>query len=90
LFVHIQNKDEIIQIEEFFRNHVWTEPFLDTKEGKEFRAPFKALRKKYLLLNDQDVKLLQNDNIIPEDWLYESYKEQWLHILRIDANKDTG
>ncbi|XP_011499469.1 PREDICTED: protein germ cell-less [Ceratosolen solmsi marchali] len=90
LFVHIQSKDEIIQIEEFFRSHTWTEPFLDTKEGKEFCAPFKALRKKYLLLNDQDVKLLQNDNIIPEDWLYESYKEQWLHILRIDANKDTG
>lgn len=90
MFVHLQNNDETMQMEEFFRNQTWTEPFLDTKEGQEFSPPFRSLRKKYLLLNDQDVQILQNDNIIPEDWLYEAYKEQWLHLLRIDSNKDTG
>lgn len=90
MFVHVQDKDEALQHEEFYRNKTWTEPFLETKKGKEFSAPFKSLRKKYLLLNHQDVRILQNDNLMPEDWLYKSYKEQWLHILRIDSNKDTG
>ncbi|OXU32077.1 hypothetical protein TSAR_004851 [Trichomalopsis sarcophagae] len=90
LFVHVQDKDEASQHEEFYRNKTWTEPFLETKKGKVFSAPFKSLRKKYLLLNHQDVKILQNDNLMPEDWLYKSYKEQWLHILRIDSNRDTG
>lgn len=77
-------------MEEFFKNRTWAEAFLDTKEGKEFAAPFKSLRKKYLLMNVLDVKTLHDDNLIPESWLYQSYKEQWLHILKIDANKDTG
>lgn len=89
LFVRLQ-KDESVRISDFYSDNSWTEPFLDTKEGRNYSAPFKALRKKYLLLNDQDVRILHADNLIPEDWLYDAYKEQWLHILRIDANKDTG
>ncbi|KAJ8675027.1 hypothetical protein QAD02_010813 [Eretmocerus hayati] len=90
LYVHLEDRNDTTQMEEYYKNHPWTEPFLDTKEGREYCAPFKALRKKYLLLNDQDVKILYSDNIIPEDWLFEAYKEQWLHILKIDANNDTG
>ncbi|XP_043522310.1 protein germ cell-less isoform X3 [Frieseomelitta varia] len=90
LFVHVHNKEETLQIDEYFRNHKWTKPFLTTEEGKEFAAPFKALRMKYLLLHDQDVKILYSDNLIPHEWLHNAYKEQWLHLLRIDANKDRG
>ncbi|XP_078049926.1 germ cell-less isoform X1 [Augochlora pura] len=90
LFVHVHNKEETLQIDEYFRNHKWTEAFLITEEGREFAAPFKALRMKYLLLHDQDVKILYSDNLIPHEWLHNAYKEQWLHLLRIDANKDRG
>lgn len=45
---------------------------------------------KYLLLHDEDVKILYSDNLIPHEWLHNAYKEQWLHLLRIDANKDRG
>lgn len=90
LFVHIHNQEETLQIDEYFRNHKWIEPFLTTEKGAEFAAPFKALRMKYLLLHYQDVKILYSDNLIPPEWLHEAYKEQWLHLLRIDANKDRG
>ncbi|XP_015606242.1 protein germ cell-less isoform X2 [Cephus cinctus] len=90
LFVHIHNDEDPLQIDTYFKNHTWTEPFLATDEGKEFAAPFKTLRMKYLLLHDQDVQILYSDNLIPPDWLHNAYKEQWLHLLRIDARKDRG
>lgn len=88
--MQISNKEETVQIDEFFKNHTWTEPFLGTEDGKNYITPFKALRYKYLLLHDQDVNILNSDNLIPQEWLYDAYKEQWLHLLRIDANKDRG
>lgn len=90
LFVHIHNQEETLQINEFFKNHQWTKPFLITDEGKEFAAPFKALRMKYLLLHNLDLKMLYSDNLIPHEWLHDAYKELWLHLLRIDARKDRG
>ncbi|KAL2734384.1 protein germ cell-less [Vespula squamosa] len=90
LFVHLKNRDETVEMDEYFRNHTWTEPFLTTEEGKEYATPFKALRMKYLLLHDQDVKILYSDDLIPSSWLHDAYKEQWLHLLRIDASKDKG
>lgn len=76
-------------MEEFYNSPTWKKPFLEN-EGSEYAEPFKALRMKYLLLHNHDVKILQTDNLIPESWLHEAYKEQWLHLLNIDANKDMG
>ncbi|XP_043286018.1 protein germ cell-less [Venturia canescens] len=90
LFVHMTNKEDAIQVDDYYKNHTWTQPFLSTEEGKKFAPPFKALRMKYLLLHDQDVEILYSDNLIPSEWLHNAYKEQWLHLLRIDANKDRG
>ncbi|XP_012276724.1 protein germ cell-less isoform X2 [Orussus abietinus] len=91
LFVHVHdNTEETVQMEEYFKYHSWKEPFLVTPEGKEFATPFKALRMKYLLLHDQDVKILYSDNLIPPEWLHNAYKEQWLHLLQIEASKDNG
>lgn len=90
MFVHVHSEEEVMQLDDYFRNHTWTTAFLGTERGKEYAAPFRALRTKHLLLHDQDVKILYSDNLIPEEWLYEAYREQWLHLLRIDANKDRG
>ncbi|XP_046424555.1 protein germ cell-less isoform X1 [Neodiprion virginianus] len=90
LFVHLQKKEEVVQIEEFYKNHTWSEPFLITEEGRAYAAPFKSLRMKHLLLHHQDVKILYGDNLIPPEWLNTAYKEQWHHLLRIDSNKDCG
>ncbi|XP_012538133.1 protein germ cell-less [Monomorium pharaonis] len=90
LFAHTHNCEETLKIDEYFKNHKWTEPFLTTEEGKEYAAPFKALRMKYLLLHEQDDKILYSDNLIPPDWLHSAYREQWLHLLRVDGNKDRG
>ncbi|KAG5336386.1 GCL protein, partial [Acromyrmex charruanus] len=91
LFAHIHDYEhETLKIDEYFKNHKWTEPFLTTEEGKEYAAPFKALRMKYLLLHEQDDKILYSDNLIPSDWLHSAYREQWLHLLRVDGNKDRG
>ncbi|XP_024886625.1 protein germ cell-less-like [Temnothorax curvispinosus] len=93
LFAHLctlYNYEETLKIDEYFKNRKWTEPFLTTEEGKEYAAPFKALRMKYLLLHEQDDKILYSDNLIPPDWLHGAYREQWLHLLRVDGNKDRG
>lgn len=90
LFAHTHNEEETPQIEEYFKNHQWTQPFLTMKEGKRYAAPFKALRMKYLVLHEQDVKLLYNDNLIPPDWMHDAYREQWLHVLRIDGHEERG
>ncbi|XP_014473350.1 PREDICTED: protein germ cell-less [Dinoponera quadriceps] len=90
LFAHTHNEEETLQIEEYFKNHTWTQPFLTTKEGKRFAAPFKTLRMKYLVLHEQDVKLLYSDNLIPPDWMHDAYREQWLHVLRIDGHEERG
>lgn len=90
LFAHTHDEEETLQIEEYFKNHTWTQPFLTTKEGQRFAAPFKALRMKYLVLHEQDVKLLSGDNLIPPDWMYDAYREQWLHVLRIDGHEERG
>lgn len=90
LFAHMHNYEETLKIDDYFKNHKWTEPFLTTEEGKEYAAPFRALRMKYLLLHEQDDKILYSDNLIPPDWLHNAYREQWLHLLRVDGNKDRG
>ncbi|XP_071651736.1 protein germ cell-less-like [Temnothorax longispinosus] len=93
LFAHLctlYNYEETLKIDEYFKNHKWTEPFLTTEESKEYAAPFKALRMKYLLLHEHDDKILYSDNLIPPDWLHDAYREQWLHLLRMDKNKDRG
>jgi len=90
LFTHIHSYEEILKIDEYYKNHKWTESFLTTEEGQEYAAPFKALRIKYLLLHEQDNKILYNDNLMPPDWLHNAYREQWLYLLRINANKDRG
>ncbi|KYQ52306.1 Protein germ cell-less [Trachymyrmex zeteki] len=90
LFTHMYDYEETLKIDEYFKNHKWTEPFLTSEEGKEYAAPFKALRMKYLLLHEQDEKILYSDNLIPPDWLHNAYREQWLHLLRVDGNKDRG
>ncbi|KAL6440528.1 hypothetical protein ACFW04_003204 [Cataglyphis niger] len=90
LFAHTHNYDDTMKIDDYFKNHKWTEPFLTTDEGKEYAAPFKALKMKYLLLHEQDDKILYNDNLIPPDWLYNAYREQWHHLLRVDGNLDRG
>lgn len=83
----MQNKEDT-EVDEYFKKHAWTKALFETAEGKEFAEPFRALRMKYLLLHDQDVKILNSDNLIPAEWLHDAYKEQWLHLLRIDADKD--
>ncbi|XP_039308354.1 protein germ cell-less [Solenopsis invicta] len=90
LFTHTHICEETMKMDEYFKNRKWTEPFLTTEEGKKYAAPFKALRMKYLLLHEQDDKILYSDNLIPPDWLHSAYREQWLHLLRVDGNKDRG
>ncbi|KAK0182164.1 hypothetical protein PV327_000327 [Microctonus hyperodae] len=90
LFIHLQNSEETTDISEYFKKHSWVEPLLNTMKDKKYVAPFRALRMKHLLLHDQDVKIIHSDNLIPSEWLHDAYKEQWLHLLRIDANKDRG
>ncbi|KAH0945205.1 hypothetical protein HN011_010739 [Eciton burchellii] len=90
LFAHTQNCEDIQGINKYYTNHKWREPFLITEEGKKYAAPFKALKMKYLLLQEQDDKILYSDNLIPPDWLHNAYREQWLHLLRIDGNEDRG
>lgn len=90
LYVQLNEDADVTKLEDYYRNHDWREPLLKTARGKPYVMPFKALRLKYLVAHDKDVQILNKDMIIPPDWLNPAFREQWLHLLRIDANKDCG
>lgn len=33
---------------------------------------------------------LENDNVVPKDWVQSAYKEHWQYFIRISLNEDLG
>lgn len=49
---------------------------------------FRAIRLENLVLNLCDIPAVVTDGIIPERWLLEAYRKQWLTMLEIfNGNK---
>lgn len=85
------NSNEIIsQATNFFSSLKSQTPFLQTTKGQRFVKPFLRLRMQHLINHPVDIKLILEDNIIPKDWLFNSFMVQWNSLIKIDNGLDAG
>lgn len=64
--------------------------FLDTEPGKPFIPVFKALRLQHIIRDFISCREVEKDRIIPGTWLLQQYRQQWISMLRIEQNIETG
>lgn len=64
--------------------------FLLTRQGAQFAKPFKKLRLQHLINHPVDIKIILEDNIIPQEWLHEPFMVQWNSLIKIDNCLDSG
>ncbi|XP_022255898.1 protein germ cell-less-like isoform X2 [Limulus polyphemus] len=82
-------KECVLEAHKFFQSHS-DRCFLDTTRGSQYLPTFKALRLQHLVNHHLDVELLEADHIVPIDWFYPVFKNQWYQMLRIDQGVDRG
>lgn len=87
---HINSNETISLASTYFSGLKSQTPFLQTKEGQRFVKPFRRLRMQHLINHPVDIKLILEDNIIPKDWLYNSFMVQWNSLIKIDNGLDNG
>ncbi|XP_040858556.1 germ cell-less protein-like 2 [Ochotona curzoniae] len=56
--------------------------FLETNEGMIFQPVFKSLRFQHIICDLTATAVIEQDNVIPPEWLSCVYKQQWLTLLR--------
>lgn len=85
------NASEIVtQASNYFTSLKSQTPFLQTRDGQRFVKPFLKLRMQHLINHPVDIKLILEDNIIPNDWLYLPFMVQWNALIKIDNCLDSG
>lgn len=85
------NASEIVtQASIYFSSLKSPTPFLQTRIGQRFVKPFLKLRMQHLINHPVDIKLILEDNIIPNDWLYLPFMVQWNALIKIDNCLDSG
>ncbi|EDO42633.1 predicted protein [Nematostella vectensis] len=72
------------------RNQLTDTSLLESDEGKPFVPAFRAVRLEHVINDARSVQLLENDNVLPQDWLHPLYKAQWTRMLTVYQNLDTG
>ncbi|KAG5835145.1 hypothetical protein ANANG_G00269040 [Anguilla anguilla] len=66
------------------------EAFLCTEQGAPFAPVFRQVRLQYIINDLASARILERDNILPQDWLSAVYKLQWFAMLRTEHDNDTG
>ncbi|PSN37223.1 Protein germ cell-less [Blattella germanica] len=84
------NRESASEAHQFFQNREGELPFLNTRDGKNFAGPFRALRFQHLVNHHLDIDMLKSDNIVPMEWLAPKVSRQWYHMLRVDQGLDRG
>lgn len=84
------SEDCSIAVDKFFRNREGDKVFLMNKEGEQYVHLFKCLRLTHLLLHVQDLNAITADKIIPESWILEACKRQWISLLHVTFEMDRG
>ncbi|XP_014262355.1 protein germ cell-less [Cimex lectularius] len=90
LNVDMDTSDCSKEPEPFFCNGEGDVPFLMSETGREFEPIFRRLRLGHLLLHVKDLLNISKDKIIPEAWMLEAYKTQWVNLLRVLSGSDKG
>ncbi|XP_007955400.1 germ cell-less protein-like 1 [Orycteropus afer afer] len=64
--------------------------FLETEEGITFQQVFKNLRFQHIICDLASTKVIEQDALIPSEWLSSIYKQQWLTLLRAQQYREIG
>ncbi|XP_075813125.1 germ cell-less protein-like 2 [Microtus pennsylvanicus] len=64
--------------------------FLESEEGLIFQPIFKKLRFQHIICGLNDTATLEQDRLIPLEWLTPIYKQQWLALLQEQEEREIG
>ncbi|XP_016068734.1 PREDICTED: putative germ cell-less protein-like 1-like [Miniopterus natalensis] len=64
--------------------------FLETKRGIPFQSVFKNLRFQHIICDLASTRVIEQDALIPSEWLSQVYKQQWFTLLRAQQCKEIG
>ena len=64
--------------------------FLESEEGLIFQPVFKKLRFQHIICDLNDTATLEQDRLIPLEWLTPIYKQQWLALLQEQEQREIG
>ncbi|XP_073919020.1 germ cell-less protein-like 2 [Castor canadensis] len=64
--------------------------FLEMRKGIMFQPVFKKLRFQHLICDLASTRLIEQDRLIPSEWLSSAYKQQWLTLLKAQQYREIG
>ncbi|XP_061058696.1 LOW QUALITY PROTEIN: germ cell-less protein-like 1 [Eubalaena glacialis] len=64
--------------------------FLETEQGKPFVSVFRHLRLRYIISDLASARIIEQDSLVPSEWLSSVYKQQWLAMLRAEQDSEVG
>ncbi|XP_036271684.1 germ cell-less protein-like 1 [Pipistrellus kuhlii] len=64
--------------------------FLETRRGRPFQAVFKNLRFQHIICDLASTRVIEEDTLIPSEWLSRVYKQQWFTLLRAQRSREIG
>ncbi|XP_051010800.1 germ cell-less protein-like 1 isoform X1 [Acomys russatus] len=64
--------------------------FLETEQGKPFAPVFRHLRLQYIISDLASARIIEQDSLVPSEWLSLVYKQQWLAMLRAEQDNEVG
>ncbi|KAJ1058220.1 hypothetical protein K5549_019895, partial [Capra hircus] len=72
------------------REHGGSISFLETKQGVVFQPVFKNLRFQHIICDLAATRVIEQDALIPSEWLSCVYKQQWFTLLRAQQYREIG
>ncbi|XP_019798560.1 germ cell-less protein-like 1 isoform X2 [Sagmatias obliquidens] len=64
--------------------------FLETEQGKPFMSVFRHLRLQYIISDLASARIIEQDSLVPSEWLSSVYKQQWFAMLRAEQDSEVG
>ncbi|XP_028620234.1 germ cell-less protein-like 2 [Grammomys surdaster] len=64
--------------------------FLETEEGLIFQPVFKKLRLQHITCDLASTNILEQDRLIPLEWLLPMFKQQWVSLLQAQEHRTIG
>uniref|UniRef100_H0XW07 BTB domain-containing protein n=1 Tax=Otolemur garnettii TaxID=30611 RepID=H0XW07_OTOGA len=86
-------KQLLVNANNWFSRHrkcVGNTAFLETKEGITFQPVFKKLRFQHIICDLASTRVIEQDTLIPSEWLSAVYKQQWFTLLRAQQYREIG
>lgn len=72
------------------RGRITSMAFLETRRGKPYQSVFKNLRFQHIICDLASTKVIEEDTLIPSEWLSKVYKQQWFTLLRAQQSREIG